>query len=109
MAAPKVEVFHDRDPDSACGITVYIDGKLVEHNEYSIDPGAGHEFREYAEYLAREVSSASEGLRDLIYESAVAALESSYVEGKPDDHRAAQRYFDLWILEIEKERSAESA
>jgi hypothetical protein len=26
MAAPKVELFHDRDPDSACGITVYIDG-----------------------------------------------------------------------------------
>lgn len=109
MAAPKVEVFHDRDPDSACGITVYIDGKLVEHTEYSIDPGAGHEFRDYAESLAGEVASASAGLRDRIYESAVAALDSPYVERKPDDERVAQRYFDLWILEIEKERAAESA
>ena len=109
MAAPKVEVFHDRDPDSACGITVYIDGKPVEHTEYSIDPGAGYEFREYAESLARKVSSASEGLQNLIYESAAAALESNYVERKPDDHRVAQRYFDLWILEIEKERAANPA
>jgi hypothetical protein len=106
MAAPKVEVFHDRDPDSACGITVYIDGKPVEHTEFSVDPGAGYEFREYAESLARQVASASAGLRGLIYESATAALESRYVEHKPADCRAAQRYFDLWILEIEKERAA---
>ena len=109
MAAPKVEVFHDRDPDSACGITVYIDGKPVEHDEYSIDPGAGYEFREYAESLAGQVASASAGLRNLIYESAAAALESRYVERKPDDHRVAQRYFDLWILELEKVRAANPA
>lgn len=103
MSTPKVEVFHDRDPDSACGITVFIDGKPVEHTEFSVDPGAGYEFREYAESLARQVASASEGLRGPIYESATAALESCYVERGPDDHRVAQRYFDLWIVEIEKE------
>jgi len=109
MGTPKVEVFHDRDPDSACGITIYIDGKLVEHDEYSVDPGAGYEFREYAESLASQVASASAGLRDRIYESAVAALESRYVERGPDDHRVAQRYFDLWIVEIEKDRAANPA
>lgn len=38
----RVEILHVRDPDSECGLSVWIDGAPVEFALEDIDPGRGH-------------------------------------------------------------------
>lgn len=94
----RIELFHDRDPDSECGIRLFIDGQPVAFDEYSIDPGAGHEFRDYAQSLAYDVASASEPVAEILASEAVSALCSKYVEDTPEDLRVVQRYFGLCVV-----------
>lgn len=40
---PKIQLLHGRDPDSACDIQVYVEGKLVTSVEVEdVDPGRGY-------------------------------------------------------------------
>ncbi len=44
-----IEIVHQRDPDSECGFTVYVDGRKVSDAAiYSVDAGQGYEFSDWA-------------------------------------------------------------
>lgn len=94
----RIEIVHSRDPDSACGISVYVDGKPVDGYEYDIDPGAGHEFRDWIESRAHDIALASEPVAEILWGDAFdCATSSRYIEHKPEDGRVVERYLDLWV------------
>jgi hypothetical protein len=52
VLGPKIEVLHERDPDSSCDISVYLDGVLARTTEQSVDPGAGGSRADWAQHTA---------------------------------------------------------
>lgn len=80
---PKVEIIHGRDPDSECGIDVYVDGvRVTQFYLEDIDPGRGHTRQSWDENTEalRENTTLSPAFR----EAAIAAREefgdSKYIE-----------------------------
>lgn len=52
----RVEIVHGRDPDGPCGLTVYLDGVLLDPEAVhvaDVDPGAGGSRRAYRELAQR--------------------------------------------------------
>lgn len=43
---PRMQVLHERDPDSSCSVDVYLNDRRVEAEIEDVDPGRGYE-REY--------------------------------------------------------------
>lgn len=72
MKQPRIDIIHQRDPDSECYIEVYIDGVLASHldghdvHEHSFDPGAGYEMDEYDEQAREHVASVPDFLKPVI-------------------------------------------
>lgn len=93
----RIEIVHSRDSDAGCETRLFIDG--VEHGfeQVTIDPGYGHDFCDYADTFAGKIASSSPAVAEIVYEDALYALDSEYVEGTPDDERVTQRYLDLLI------------
>lgn len=58
---PTIQIIHDRDPDSECGLQVFIDGKRVHHDDVEIediDPGRGYD-EDYIEERRQEALNAA--------------------------------------------------
>ena len=59
----RVEIVHQRDPDSTCGFAVYIDGQRVPDADavavYSVDAGYGYDFVDWAHSAYLDKRSAS--------------------------------------------------
>ena len=64
----RVDVVHERDPDSECSVSVYIDGVKVEHHMWSFDPGAGDDMDSFEEDRDERIASAPEFLRPVLKE-----------------------------------------
>jgi hypothetical protein len=67
----KIQIIHERDPDSECGLTVFLDGVRVQHfgataadielEIEDIDPGRGYTVEDYTERRkeARDLADAT--------------------------------------------------
>lgn len=65
----RVDVIHDRDPDSACDITVYVDGRRVDDcHEWSFDPGSGWEMNDFYTWRDEALASAPDHLKPILAE-----------------------------------------
>lgn len=73
----RVDVVHQRDPDSACTLSVYVDGKEVEYHEWSFDPGAGCDKTNFEQERDEQIESAPAFLQPVLTEI-YAETESSY-------------------------------
>lgn len=93
----KVEVVHDRDPDSSCGISVFVDGRRADHSEYSCDAGAGYDWTDWVDSMASSIATASEPIAEMLRESAVSPSGSAYIENMPDDEAERCRQLDELI------------
>ncbi|AMS01069.1 hypothetical protein SEA_ARCHERNM_75 [Mycobacterium phage ArcherNM] len=62
----RIDIIHDRDPDSACDLTVYVDGEKVEFHEWSFDPGAGMDMDDYDEEAVEAVKAAPDFLKPVL-------------------------------------------
>lgn len=60
-AEPKVQVLHQRDPDSECDMRVFLGGVEVSQvvEVESLDPGAGYEKETYEENVQRAETAAN--------------------------------------------------
>lgn len=106
---PRIEICHSRDSDGGCDIQVFLDGQRADNVEVAtIDPGWGYEFGDYADTLATMIASSTPEVARILYEDAVYALGSRYVEGGPDDDRVAHRYLDWLIYAHEHENAGPS-
>lgn len=59
----KIQILHGRDPDSDCGITVFVDGKRVPDTDVfveDVDPGRGYEDDYWAERIEESRSDTTE-------------------------------------------------
>lgn len=93
----RIEILHERDPDSGCDITVWVDGVEiavgddatwvhgipVQTDVVNIDPGAGHTSEDWDE--SRDFDVADERGRSFAFKSAVAqaydqASDSKYID-----------------------------
>lgn len=91
-ALPRVEILHERDPDSSCDISLYLDGRLITYKdtayvEESVDPGAGGSLSDWNEHIA--VLAADEGLSEAFRAAAIGAnnrgAESPYLDDEDDE------------------------
>jgi len=64
----RVDVIHQRDPDSSCYIVVYVDGVKVNHNEWSFDPGAGYDMEDFKEDRKETLEVAPDFLKPVLAE-----------------------------------------
>lgn len=62
----RIDIIHERDPDSSCDLTVYVDGVKVDHNSWSFDPGEGMEIAEYDEWRDNAIEAAPEFLKPIL-------------------------------------------
>lgn len=51
----RVEILHVRDPDSACGVRVWLDGVEVDADVVDVDPGRGYSREDWDESHEHEV------------------------------------------------------
>jgi hypothetical protein len=61
--AMRVQILHGRDPDSDCGITVFVNGKRIPDQDVSIediDPGRGYEPEDWEERLEESRADTTE-------------------------------------------------
>lgn len=87
---PDIQIIHQRDPDSGCDLTVYVDG--VRHSDVTvenIDPGRGYEWADWVENVLHARQQAAEHPGNQYYADCVTELEeaasSKYVDDKPED------------------------
>ena len=73
----RIDIVHQRDPDSECGIEVYVDGQPVDVNLWGFDPGAGYEMAEFDAMRDADIASAPEFLRPVLAK-AYADMRPSY-------------------------------
>lgn len=88
----RIELIHDRDPDSSCEHVVFLDGQqLTEWSIASTDPGAGQEQRDWEEELHSIAANpdVSEAFREAALDSHRESFDSDYVE-KDDDAACAR-------------------
>lgn len=69
----KIDVLHVRDPDSACVLRVFVDGKEIDYTETtygedSIDVGAGWDRDEWDERIADVEGLPPSQFRDALLE-----------------------------------------
>ena len=74
----RIDIIHQRDPDSSCDIEVWVDGarsNLSQHHragepihvhEWSFDPGAGYSMDDFEENRQASVDSAPDFLKERI-------------------------------------------
>lgn len=100
----RVEVVHDRDPDSSCNITVFIDGQRIDHHdEYSCDAGAGYDWPDWLDSRASEIAEASAPVAAELRESAVSPCGSEYIENMPDREDERCRQLDALVAQYKGE------
>lgn len=83
----KVEILHDRDPDSSCTHEVFLDGAPIRAVIESTDPGAGQaqsDWEEELHALAADTTM-SPAARNAALDSHSASFDSDYVEKNPAD------------------------
>mgnify|MGYP000207969628 CR=1 FL=1 len=73
----RVDVVHQRDPDSACSVSVYVDGVEVEFHQWSFDPAAGCEMDSFADDRDERIASAP-GFLQPVLTDIYAETESTY-------------------------------
>lgn len=82
--APKVQILHQRDPDSECYLTVWIDGKQVAiTDECDIDPGHGYDAADWWE-STRVYATQRDEFETAAYAAMIEASDSNYITGDPD-------------------------
>lgn len=66
----RIDIIHQRDPDSECSIEVWVDGvrtgEFHDVHEWSFDPGAGCDMDEFEEERQGAVDSAPDFLKERI-------------------------------------------
>lgn len=77
-----IDIIHGRDPDSACELTVFVDGQRVDFTEWSFDPGAGMTMSEFDAFREETLKEAPTYLR-------------SVLEQQFDDYRSS---YERWSL-----------
>jgi hypothetical protein len=82
-----VEVFHYRDPDASCNVTVYLNGEQVtDLTAVSIDPGSGHSRQEWNENREHDESSdISPAFREEVMSGYDAADSSEFIRDAHQD------------------------
>jgi hypothetical protein len=55
LAGLKIEILHERDPDSDCDITVWVNGVEITADVVDIDPGQGYSSEDWEESAAYAV------------------------------------------------------
>lgn len=79
---PRIEILHDRDPDSGCGVVMYVNGVLTSPTLYEdIDPGRGYHRSDWDNYiqLATERTDISEAFREACLQHLNDAADSQYI------------------------------
>lgn len=86
----KIQVIHERDPDTECYLTVWVDGIRSEIVEEDIDPGRGWEWEDWFERIKDAHTDAAGKPADsyevAVFTALVSGAESQHVS-KPDDWR----------------------
>lgn len=77
-----VEILHNRNPDAACDVQVFVDGVLVLPDRFvSVDPGAGYQRADWDEMKAAEFAEdMSPAFRSAVESSFETADDSKYIE-----------------------------
>lgn len=99
----KVEVVHDRDPNSSCSISVFVDGQRIDHDEYSCDSGAGYDWTDWIDSRASSIADASESVAALLRESAISPGGGEYIENMPNEEGERGRQLDALIAKYRSE------
>lgn len=82
--APKVEIVHGRDPDSECGLTVFLNGESVKFTEEDIDPGRGYTREDWDERIrdAEEDTTSSPAFKEAVLSTLEAYSGNKYIVGE---------------------------
>lgn len=64
-----IHIVHLREPDAECHVEVWINGTKVKFEEWTFDPGAGYEMKEYQAMKSGAVEAAPDWLKDRIAEA----------------------------------------
>lgn len=78
----RVEILHVRDPDSECGVTVWLDGVPADYIYQDIDPGRGYSRSEWDERIAaaRADMDTSEAFSAAVVEALEHTSDNKYIE-----------------------------
>lgn len=83
VTPPKLEILHQRDPDSGCVHTVFVDGaQTQDYDLEDIDPGAGYEGSDWDERLeaTRQDEDRSPAFRDAAVQALEESADSQYID-----------------------------
>ena len=74
----RIDIVHQRDPDSECSVDVYVDGTLVSDvHVWSFDPGAGYDMEDFQAMRAESIEAAPEFLKPVL-DSIFDEMEPTY-------------------------------
>lgn len=78
-----IEVLHTRDPDAACTVLVFVDGKEVEVDMEDIDPGRGWTREDWNEHIefARANVTRSPAFHQLAIDELEAWSDNEFIDG----------------------------
>ena len=79
-----IEILHDRNPDFACDVRVWVDGvELHDFVVVDVDPGAGwtREMWDESTQDLTEATEMSESFKTAALEAREGASESTYIDG----------------------------
>ncbi|UBV20348.1 MULTISPECIES: hypothetical protein [Mycolicibacterium] len=72
----RVDLIHQRSPNSSCDTAIYVDGQKVEFKSWSFDPGSGWTAGEFNEFRNETLDAAPDFLKPIL-EEALDDMESS--------------------------------
>lgn len=76
----RVEVLHERDPDSECNVRIWIDGVEAKVDYVDIDPGRGYTYEDWDE--SRDCARSKLGRSDPFRE----AVDQAYADGRENKY-----------------------
>lgn len=96
---PRIEILHERDPDSECSTRLFLNGSEVTEGIESVDvdPGRGHTIDDWLESKAFAMEGASEAFAAAVGEAYDTGAESQYVEGEPTSDVRVHFQPEAWV------------
>lgn len=76
--APKVQVIHSRDPDSECGVSVFVNDVRADAGVEDIDPGRGYSRADWAERVA-DFEGDTSAFGQAAQQALIEAADSKYI------------------------------
>jgi hypothetical protein len=79
----RIEILHQRDPDSECDVRLFLDGaEVTDEIEFvDVDPGRGHDIEDWLESKRFAMDGASAAAAAAVADAYDAGSHSPYVEG----------------------------